>query len=65
MAQSAEKAQDARCYADKKAIELTHKRIKTNGVNLHYVTVGQGPVVLCMHGWPQSHREFLPTVSSG
>jgi len=39
---------------------LTHKRIKTNGVNVHYVTVGQGPVVLCIHGWPQSHRKYLP-----
>jgi pimeloyl-ACP methyl ester carboxylesterase len=43
----------------KKPVELTHKRIKTNSVNLHYVTVGQGPVVLCIHGWPQSHREFI------
>jgi pimeloyl-ACP methyl ester carboxylesterase len=29
-------------------------------VNLHYVTAGHGPAVLCLHGWPQSHREFLP-----
>jgi pimeloyl-ACP methyl ester carboxylesterase len=42
--------------------ELTHKRAKTNGVTLHYVTAGQGPVVLCMHGWPQNHREFLPVM---
>jgi len=41
---------------------LTHKRAKTNGVTLHYVTAGQGPVVLCMHGWPQNHREFLPVM---
>jgi pimeloyl-ACP methyl ester carboxylesterase len=43
-------------------MRLTHKRVTTNGVNLHYVTVGQGPVVLCMHGWPQNHREFLPVM---
>jgi pimeloyl-ACP methyl ester carboxylesterase len=41
---------------------LTHKRAKTNGITLHYVTVGSGPVVLCMHGWPQNHREFLPVI---
>jgi hypothetical protein len=41
-------------------IALTHKRATVNGVTLHYVTVGKGPVVLCMHGWPQNHREFLP-----
>jgi pimeloyl-ACP methyl ester carboxylesterase len=41
---------------------LTHKRAKVNGVNLHYVVAGTGPVVLCMHGWPQNHREFLPVI---
>jgi pimeloyl-ACP methyl ester carboxylesterase len=33
-----------------------------NGVTLHYAVTGSGPVVLCMHGWPQNHREFLPVV---
>ena len=41
---------------------LTHKRVTTNGVRLHYVTAGAGPAVLCMHGWPQNHREFLPII---
>ncbi len=41
---------------------LTHKRAKVNGVTLHYVVAGSGPVVLCMHGWPQNHREFLPVI---
>lgn len=42
---------------------LNHKRATVNGVRLHYVTVGNtGPVVLCMHGWPQNHREFLPVI---
>ncbi|MBR0947718.1 alpha/beta fold hydrolase [Bradyrhizobium liaoningense] len=44
------------------SVELTHKRVKTNGVTLHYVTAGRGPVVLCMHGWPQNHREFHPVI---
>lgn len=43
---------------------LTHKRGKVNGINLHYVTAGKGPVVLCMHGWPQNHREFLPVIEA-
>ena len=42
--------------------ELSHKRANVNGVTLHYVTAGKGPVVLCMHGWPQNHREFLPVI---
>ncbi|MBA1290736.1 alpha/beta fold hydrolase [Pseudomonas japonica] len=41
---------------------LTHKRALVNGVRLHYVVAGAGPVVLCMHGWPQNHREFLPVI---
>lgn len=45
-------------------ISLIHKRALVNGVNLHYVTAGKGPVVLCMHGWPQNHREFLPLIES-
>lgn len=43
-------------------IELHHKRATVNGISLHYVTAGNGPVVLCMHGWPQNHREFLPVM---
>ena len=43
---------------------LTHKRAKVNGVTLHYVTAGRGPTVLCMHGWPQNHREFLPVIEN-
>lgn len=42
--------------------ELTHRRVTVNDVNLHYITVGRGPAVLCMHGWPQNHREFLPII---
>jgi pimeloyl-ACP methyl ester carboxylesterase len=38
------------------------KRAVVNGVNLHYIVAGEGPVVLCMHGWPQNHREFLPVI---
>ena len=43
---------------------LMHKRAKVNGVTLHYVVAGSGPVVLCMHGWPQNHREFLPIIDA-
>jgi pimeloyl-ACP methyl ester carboxylesterase len=41
-------------------IAFSHRRATVNGVSLHYVVVGKGPVVLCMHGWPQNYREFLP-----
>src|SRR3954466_5078999 len=41
-------------------VQMKHKRASVNGVMLHYVTAGSGPAVLCLHGWPQNHREFLP-----
>ncbi len=40
-----------------------HTRAKVNGVHLHYVVTGTGPAVLCLHGWPQNHREFVPLAS--
>ncbi len=43
-------------------IDYVNKRASVNGVNLHYVVAGEGPVVLGMHGWPQNHREFLPVI---
>jgi pimeloyl-ACP methyl ester carboxylesterase len=47
---------------DDKAPALTHKRATTNGVRLHYVTGGRGPIVLCLHGWPETHREYLSII---
>jgi pimeloyl-ACP methyl ester carboxylesterase len=40
--------------------QMISKRALVNNVTLHYVTVGAGPTVLCLHGWPQNHREFIP-----
>jgi alpha/beta hydrolase fold len=45
------------------SVQLTHRRSKTNGITLHYVTAGRGPVVLCMHGRPQNHSEFVPVIA--
>ena len=39
-----------------------HHKIVTDGLLQHYITVGEGPVMRCMHGWPQNHREFLPVM---
>ena len=30
-----------------------HGLLKTNGINLHYVTQGQGPLMLFLHGFPE------------
>ena len=37
---------------------LTHHSAHLNGVKLHYVTAGDGPAVLLVHGWPQTWFEW-------
>lgn len=44
----------------------THAFITTNGVDLHYVTQGEGPLMLMLHGFPEfwySWRHQLPEFS--
>lgn len=35
---------------------LTHHNADANGTRIHYVRAGSGPLVLLLHGWPQSWR---------
>jgi pimeloyl-ACP methyl ester carboxylesterase len=30
-----------------------HNFINTNGINLHYVSEGEGPLMLMLHGFPE------------
>ena len=32
---------------------LKHDRIVSNGIRLHYVTQGEGPLMLMLHGFPE------------
>jgi pimeloyl-ACP methyl ester carboxylesterase len=57
-----QRSEGAAPHAVNNSVRLTHKRVKTNGISLHYITAGNGPVVLCMHGWPQNHREFVAVI---
>ncbi|MBE9217186.1 alpha/beta hydrolase [Plectonema cf. radiosum LEGE 06105] len=44
-----------------------HECIVTNGVNLHYVTQGSGPLMLMLHGFPEfwySWRHQIPEFAS-
>jgi epoxide hydrolase A/B len=34
--------------------EITHRTVATNGINLHIAEAGSGPLVLFLHGWPES-----------
>jgi pimeloyl-ACP methyl ester carboxylesterase len=41
----------------------THAKIETNGIQLHYVTQGEGPLILFLHGFPEfwySWRKQIP-----
>ena len=35
------------------AAMLQHQFLNTNGIRLHYVTQGQGPLLLLLHGFPE------------
>lgn len=46
--------------------DVTHRRIKANGINLHIAEQGTGPLVLLCHGFPESWyswRRQLPVVA--
>jgi pimeloyl-ACP methyl ester carboxylesterase len=47
--------------------EITHRNVKTNGINLHIAEAGAGPLVLLLHGWPESWyswRHQLPALAA-
>ncbi len=46
--------------------ELRHRTVKANGINLHVAEQGEGPVVLMLHGFPESWyswRHQLPALA--
>ncbi|WIG95607.1 alpha/beta hydrolase [Myxococcus sp. SDU36] len=47
--------------------DITHRTVKTNGINLHVAEAGSGPLVLLLHGWPESWyswRHQLPALAA-
>jgi pimeloyl-ACP methyl ester carboxylesterase len=47
--------------------EITHRTVKTNGINMHLAEAGEGPVVLLVHGFPElwySWRHQLPALAA-
>src|SRR3972149_10371579 len=47
--------------------EITHRIIQTNGINTHVAEVGEGPLVLLLHGFPElwySWRHQLPALAA-
>src|ERR1700674_2281008 len=47
--------------------EITHRTVKTNGINMHLAEAGEGPHVLLVHGFPElcySWRHQLPALAA-
>lgn len=45
---------------------MKHEFVNTNGIRMHYVTEGQGPLVVLLHGFPQfwyTWRKVIPLLS--
>jgi pimeloyl-ACP methyl ester carboxylesterase len=48
-------------------MELGTGRVEANGVTFQYLEAGQGPLVLCLHGFPDnahSYSELLPVLAA-
>ncbi|AEI62027.1 putative epoxide hydrolase [Corallococcus macrosporus] len=46
---------------------ITHRTVTANGINLHLAEAGTGPLVLLVHGWPESWyswRHQLPALAA-
>jgi len=57
----------ARLLATLRAVKVTHHYARVNGVRLHYVEAGTGPLVLLLHGFPETHRSWelqLPVLAN-
>jgi pimeloyl-ACP methyl ester carboxylesterase len=39
-------------------MELTRGRVDANGVSFHYLEAGRGPLVLCLHGFPDNAHTY-------
>ncbi len=46
--------------------EIRHEFVRVNGIRIHYVTMGNGPLIVLLYGFPEfwySWRYQIPTLS--
>jgi pimeloyl-ACP methyl ester carboxylesterase len=48
----------ASCALSKEKPGLKHEYAEVNGVRLHYVTAGKGPLIIFLHGFPEFWYEW-------
>ena len=44
--------------------EFRYCQLQTSGLRVGYVSRGEGPLVLFLHGFPDTHRGFLPAMEA-
>jgi len=48
-------------------MDVVSQYARVNGLNMHYVTAGEGPPVLLLHGFPDTHavwRRQIPALAA-
>ena len=49
--------------------DLTHRMVQANGIQMHVVEAGEGPLVVLCHGWPELghswRHQIGPLVEAG
>jgi pimeloyl-ACP methyl ester carboxylesterase len=56
-----------RVIACNSMMEIRHRTVQTNGIQMHIAEAGEGPLVLLCHGWPESWyswRHQLPALAA-
>ncbi len=50
-------------------MSIAHREVSINGIKLHIAEAGEGPLVLLLHGWPESwyswRHQFEPLADAG
>ena len=50
-------------------MSVAHREVSVNGIDLHIAEAGEGPLVLLLHGWPESwyswRHQFEPLAEAG
>ncbi|MCY1022466.1 alpha/beta fold hydrolase [Pyxidicoccus sp. MSG2] len=44
--------------------DIRHRTVETNGIHLHLAEAGEGPLVLLLHGWPESWYSWRHQLSA-
>ena len=50
-------------------LNITHRFVDTNGIRMHFATAGEGPLIVLLHGFPESwhawRHQFAPLSEAG